>query len=938
MSKRLRSCAVAVLTACMVLVGLPAGAVEYVDDFVALPFTTYGDMLVDPGHGQVFVTGGYGTNEIAVVKLDGTGVTMVPGTPGATKLSMTEDGRYVYATLRNGDGIAEVDTATLAVRRLATGAGSCPTQVAAVAGYVWYVASGDDCNQWTTIRRLDPATGEVSPDVVAAGSLYEPALRVLPGTTRFLFAETGISTADLGVYDVAGGTPDLVASDSMPGYLSDSLGLTNDGEHLVLPGYGSVSFYRTADFSADGISMVPGGTWLAASAADDELVAASPRDSNRVEVVRRGTNDVLNSITLGPDSSGKVRGLELVGDQLFAAVLGSTLRLYRLDRPAVPAPDLTLEVPAQAEVGRPVTVTGVLSDRGTAIAGAQVTVRRQGADEPFGTATTDANGRYSLELVPPDAGTLDLSARYEGDAPTKPAVGKATLNVVRRAATLTVGAPSAVWPDEPFTLTGTLFDGADPVEGASLGVSRRCTNWSGTESVGTATTDPAGTFALRVEPGTSGPWGEFCTSYDYWATYDGDALRKATSASAKVAVTWRYPSFVLNMPDQVHVGDSVKVAGTVQTADGPLANAELTASVTTPTGRRELGTLTTDADGRFETTDVPAQAGSHCYRILYAGDSRTRAAYRDRCVGVTKLASALTLGGSLSGELDEPLVLNGGVTSDGAPLAGVELVVSRSDAFGGTVMLPSVLTGADGRFLVRDAPPNGGFVTYAVSYPGSETRSAAAASWTVDVARPARTLELRADRTVYNYGQTAQLEVELTTDSARTVRVYAEEAGRVRTLIFSGDVPATGLTLQHRMTRRTQFIASVPEDGRALSASWELDVFTRAGLTTTASGHYGTSGKYKLYRPAADPQFATTVKPWRDRETACVRFQLQRYGSGLWQTVSTSACEPVGDASTATWRLLGTQAAGTRYRVRPRFAGDAINVAKDGAWVYFKFV
>ncbi|MGH3333862.1 MAG: carboxypeptidase regulatory-like domain-containing protein [Nocardioidaceae bacterium] len=935
MSTRLRAFAVTILTACMVLVGLPAGAVEYVDDFVALPFTSYGDMLVDPAHGQVFVTGGSGTHEVAVVKLDGSGTTMIPGTPGAGNMSMSPDGRHVYVTLLDGDGVSEIDASTLTARRIDTGAGSCPSDVAVVAGYVWFLGSrGPDgfCYR-EAIRRLDPATGEVSPDIKLE-YLDDAELSVLPGTTRLLYAERGSTTAVAGVFDVADGTLDNQVVRASIGSSYDT-GLTTDGGHLMVSGAGRVSFYRTSDLSADGVSTLP--TTPAAFAADTEILAAAVQSPSRVDVLRRGSNTSLNSIALGPTGAGQVRDMVLVGGQLFA-VSGSPLRLYRLDRPAVPAPDLTLEVPTQADVGRPVTVTGVLSDRGTSIAGAQVTVRRQGADEPFGTATTDANGRYSLELVPPEVGPLDLSARYEGDPPTKPAVGKATLNVVRRAATLTIGSPSAVWPDEPFTLTGTLFDGADPVEGASLGVSRRCSNWSGTESVGTATTDPAGTFAIRVEPGTSGPWGEFCTSYDYWVTYDGDALRKAASASAKVAVTWRYPSFVLTMPDQVHVGDSVKVAGTVQTADGPLANAELTASVTTPTGGRELGTLTTDADGRFETTDVPGEAGSHCYRILYAGDSRTRAGYRDRCVGVTKLASALTLGGPLSGELDEALLLNGRVTSDGAPLAGVELVVSRSDAFGGSVTLSSVLTGADGGFLVRDAPPNGGFVTYAVSYPGSETRSAAAASWTVDVARPARTLELRADQRVYNYGQTAQLEVELTTDSARTVRVYAHEAGRVRTLIFSGDVPATGLTLQHRMTRRTQFIASVPEDGRALAASWELDVFTRAGLTTTASRHYGTSGKYKLYRPAADPRFATAVKPWREPDTACVRFQLQRHRSGLWRTVSTSACEPVGDGSTATWRLLGTQAAGTRYRVRPRFAGDAINVVKDGAWVYFKFV
>ena len=96
---------------------------------------------------------------------------------------------------------------------------------------------------------------------------------------------------------------------------------------------GSVNFFRTTDFSADGINMVPGG-WQGAWAADDHVVVAAPRDSNRVSVLPRGASGVLNTIDLGPAGS-EVVDLDLVGDQMFAVTRGETVRLYQVDRPAI---------------------------------------------------------------------------------------------------------------------------------------------------------------------------------------------------------------------------------------------------------------------------------------------------------------------------------------------------------------------------------------------------------------------------------------------------------------------------------------------------------------------------------------------------------------------------------------------------------------------------
>lgn len=933
MSKRLRAYAVSILTACLLLVTLPARAVEPVEDFVALPFTAYGDLLVDAAHGQVFVTGGNGSNETAVVRLDGSGVTMIPGTPGAAKMAMTQDGRHVYVALRNGDGIAEIDTTSLTMRRIDTGAGSCPTELAPVAGYVWFTAYGNDCTSSVpAIRRLDPASGTVSPDVERTG-FYDPVLRTIPGTTRLLIAETDTSDTDVAVYDVADGTLRLpvASSGDLPGHLSRAIRLTNDGEHLMVGQSVSVKYYRASDLSADGVTMLPSRSyWPNPYAADDEVVAVAPDLSGRVDVLQRVGGALVNSLTFGPTDAGEVKDLELVGDQLFVLTLGSTLRLYQVDRPTVAPPELTLEVADELPIGRPVTVSGVLTDQGAPMPGAEVTVRRDGVEQPLATPTTDADGRYSFEFVPQELGTLNLSAEYAGAGAVKPVTSRAVVDVVPRTVTLTLSGPESVWPGESATLTGTLFDGDEPLEGVDLQFWRECDGGSPAEHLETVVTGVGGAFSVTDTPG-------YCTHYHYWVWYEGDAERTADSSGTTVLVNWVQPSITLQTPSSVHVGEAVNLEGTLSTSQGPLADTEVTARVGTPTGWRDLGTLTTDDTGRFATSDIPQVAGYHCYQVAYAGDSRNRTASTGRCMSVVKWQTGVSLTTSGPVQLDEPVVVSGRLASETEALGGVELQVSRTDTFRGTETLPPVVTAADGGFTIRDTPPNGGDVTYAVSYAGDETRYAASRALKVTVYRPERTLALTTDRTVYNYGQTGQVVVELTTDSLRTVQVYAAEAGRVKTLVFSGDVPETGLTLQHLMTRNTTFSATIAEDGRALGASASADTTTRAGLTTKALGAYGTSGRYALYRPAADPRFAATLSP--ARRATCVWFVLQRRYSDGWRTVGdTPTCVAVGDKSTATWTLTGKQATKTPYRVRPSYPGDDLNAAKTGSWVYFKFV
>lgn len=930
MVRRLGACALSALLCCFVLAA-PVRATEPADDFVTVPFATYGDMLVDAAHRQVFVTGGHGYNQIAVVHLDGSGVTMIPNAPGAAELTMSDDGSTVYASLYEGDGIAEIDTETLELRRISTGAGSCPTEIAAVAGYVWFVAASQTfgCSQFRSIRRLDPVTGAVSPDVVYP-DVYSPVMREVPGSTKLLVIERN-SIPNAEVLDVTDGSFTSVVEGNVKGSVGPSTQLTTDGSHLMLSGYGFVYFYRLSDLAADGVNRLSWQHWPDAFAANQD-VALFEEGFGEIHVLSRGSDTELNSVILGPEATARqIRGMRLAGDELFVVALaGQTLRLYQVDNPAAPSPQLTLEVPSETPAGEPLTVSGVLSYQGSPIAGATVTVREEGVEQPLGTPTTDAAGRYSLEAVPHDPERMYLTAKYAGEASTKPAVAREVVGVVRRPVTLTLAMPDSLWRDEVVPISGTLSGQDGPLPGVSLVVDRICEGLGGSQTIDTVVTDSNGSFATQDLPGDA------CDFYDYFVRYSGDNLYAPTYTTARLTIKSPYPGIDLQIPSAMHVGDSISVSGTLATLDGPLAGKEMALEVQDALGRHDLGRVVTAPDGSFHFADQLTVAGSHCYTATFAGDARYEFTQIQRCVNVAKWDTRMELSGPTSAALDDPVVLTGRLTTaEGDALAGVELALSRTDRFRGTETLPTVVTAADGSFLVRDVPPNGQLVTYAASYAGTTSQAATSASWDVNVSLPSRTVTITTDRLDYGYGQTANIGVDVTGSDTAWVNVFAKEANRDWRTIYSGEAPPSGLALQYKMRRNTKFQAQVPQDGRGLGALTIVDRTTRATLTTKARGAYATTGIYKLYRPTADPKFITTISPARN--AGCMGFQLQRRSSTGWQTTSNRSCAAIGDASTASWTLTGRQPVRTPYRVRSLFAGDDTNTATNGPWVYFKF-
>ncbi|OJF11210.1 hypothetical protein [Couchioplanes caeruleus] len=275
----------------------------------------------------------------------------------------------------------------------------------------------------------------------------------------------------------------------------------------------------------------------------------------------------------------------------------------------------------------------------------------------------------------------------------------------------------------------------------------------------------------------------------------------------------------------------------------------------------------------------------------------------------------------------------GSLTLSGSLGAGAgTLTVSRKD-LSGTHALPDVIADASGAFTVLDKPAVGGTNTYTVSWAGNDVAAAASAQASVTVSRRATNVTISTNATTYGYNGVATVTAKLgTTHDSRALCVYATPRGGTKTKVKCG----TGtVTATYRTTRRTTFSAVFTGDQWYLPATATKSVTARARMQQVLVGHHGTSGKYKLYRTSVNPGFAARVTP--ARPGGCLSIQLQVYASGKWRALQTVKCQTLNEDSAAGGYIGGPRRKGLMFRIRAGFAGDAMNAAATGSWMYIKF-
>ncbi|MFJ5018624.1 hypothetical protein [Streptomyces griseoluteus] len=530
-----------------------------------------------------------------------------------------------------------------------------------------------------------------------------------------------------------------------------------------------------------------------------------------------------------------------------------------------------------------------------------------GADGRTLYAVTRADGSYALDVL--------------GDA-----------KLTDTELTLNSPSPYAI-PAQRFTVNGTVGGHGFVPAGATLKVTR-----DGTE-LPDATVGADGSFAIADTRQDEG-------GYGYEVSYAGDATHRPATTSLKVWVsrigtTVPYPEFSSAAPHKV------AFTGTVMTdlSRGPFDQGTAVRVTRTNEDTHESTPLPAapldPATGGFAVTDDPGTAGRFTYSLSFEGDTTHQPGANDISTVISPYAPALTLKAPATATRGAALNFDARL-GDGPYGGGETVTVTRTDAAHITTPVTwKAPVAADGTITVKDTPSTGGANTYTVDYAGDGGHQAATASATVQVSRTPTSLSVAADASTYAYGATATVTARLgTTYDGRTVSLWATPAGGRKTLVKTGTVDSKGnLRITYKLTRNTTFTASYAGDHRYAPATATHAVSGRVKVAQALSGYYtsttysGTT--YRVYHRTTRPTVTTTVSP--DKSGQCVKFQAQRYYSGAWHTLNTSACFTLGSKSAVSSRLSLSNAVSQRFRVRSEYvrsSKDTTNVSTWGGWQY----
>lgn len=387
----------------------------------ALALTGFYDLVVDEAHGHVLIS--QGSDTVVVTDLAGAPVQKLTGLHGAEDMVLSDDGATVYVALYDGDAIAAIDTATLAVQTFPTGDATCPDAVTSTLGLVWIAYS---CSrQWHSMAVLDPATGEVT--LVSSPQRYNPVFDTSPARPGVIVVgEQGISPQSIYVYTVTGGEAPTVTQTASRWDMGSAhqFAITPDGAKVITSG--------------GGIFTLP--TLAAAGKVSSSATVAIRQDG----MVALGTYPGLSLLQPGattpwrrytfPESSGHVSGLAWGATRVYAITKRDPWDPggYRL-RVITPRPGSAITVTTdRARYGYDgkATVTVRLSG---APAGSTVSLYRNvrgGSRQLVTERKVDGSGRLTARVAVRQ--TTTFTATYAGSADVDGSTGSRTVTAAAR--------------------------------------------------------------------------------------------------------------------------------------------------------------------------------------------------------------------------------------------------------------------------------------------------------------------------------------------------------------------------------------------------------------------------------------------------------------------------------------------------------------------------
>lgn len=249
--------------------------------------------------------------------------------------------------------------------------------------------------------------------------------------------------------------------------------------------------------------------------------------------------------------------------------------------------------PPNLKVGDSYTVLGYLLIDDVGATGKSINI--YDGDTVVGTATTSTNGAFRYDSPSTTTtGTLQIKAVFETDSKhTGCQTNTGTIMVEKSTPSLTINTPVITYMDE-FEVTGTLKKGSIAIPNATIKLS-----WTvgGETQIATDTTNSQGVVKFsRTAPTT-------ITTYSFQLIYDGNNMYNATN-SQTINVEVGKETSVLTLTSPVNGAvmydtGSMTVSGTLMDNDTPDPNPIANQTVYARLGVIQLGSYTTDNNGRI---------------------------------------------------------------------------------------------------------------------------------------------------------------------------------------------------------------------------------------------------------------------------------------------------------------------------------------------------
>ncbi len=357
----------------------------------------------------------------------------------------------------------------------------------------------------------------------------------------------------------------------------------------------------------------------------------------------------------------------------FPSGMGADQRLHDLlFGTGTPAPVITSFSPDSGTVGDGITHATALTLTGTAVANSSVTVF-DGTNK-VGTATADANGKWTVTTSALSDGTHNLAATDSNSSGTSAASAALSVTVDTKAPAAPVLISDPVVNTNHVQLSGTAE------------ANSTITVFDGTAVVGTGTTSSTGSWSITTTALGSGAHALTATATDAAgnvsvASQPLDPVIPAPTTPTPPAA----PKIVLFSPDSGVAGDHTTNDNTPILSGTAVANS----TVTVFDGMTKVGTVTADSSGNWTLTTSALSDGTHS---LTATDSNSS--------GISAASAALSVTVDTKAPAAPVLISDPVVNTNHVQLSGTAEANSTITVFDGTAVVGTGTTSSTGSWSI----------------------------------------------------------------------------------------------------------------------------------------------------------------------------------------------------------------------------------------------